>query len=59
MALWVVAVPTAPLKSVELVVRPQLLVSGFLEYARCILWQRLLAAADKFVAHMWKLYWNS
>ena len=58
MALWVVAVLWAPLGPVERVVRPGLLASGFLEYARCIPWQRLLAA-DKSVAHMSKWYWSS
>ena len=57
-AFWVVAVLWAPLGSVELVVRPGLLASGFLEYATCILWQWLLvvvaATAINPVAHMWK-----
>ena len=59
MALWVVALLSAPFGSVEPVVKPGLLASGFLEYVRCILCQILLAAADKSVAQMWKWYWSS
>ena len=52
-ALWVVVFFWALRGSVELVLRPSLLASRFLEYARCIPWQRLLtAAADKSVAHL-------
>ena len=57
--LWVVVVLLAPHGSVELVVRPGLLASGFLEYARCILSQRLLAATGTYMAQVWKWYWSS
>ena len=51
MAFYIVAVLWTPLGSVKLVVGPGLLAFGIMEYARRILWQRLLAA-DKLLAHV-------